>query len=467
MKKQTTAFATLFLLGGFLASCSESQTKSDAASGDADHDSDASGNPGQTPILERPASGSYVCSVSRDATSHAPKTWTGLSALQVVAGGAAFLARAEWEMINYYAGHRSFVFSTIGLDGTLGAPTTIPVDNADAVKGLAAAPQGSGFVLVWVDDAGLHFAAFDGQGVLVGQPSLITTLDRDRLDPVRTRMAAGPSGSGFALVLSIVRNGVALPYALFLDATGAPRGSLRPLRVDPSSPSAYYDSAPDVLATQDGYALVWSELEPKSGRIYFSKTDALGNQTVAPTIVTSATGDRPSLNGSGFAGGGMRIIEGAGGFIAAWTESYNGYTEDGGWSPTKGAWSVVRLARLDSQGVPTGTTATMRAPENDVDEVEPVLTPFGDALAVAWGRGSHIYICGGCVPDQRIDFALIDPTSLSPLSNVVTVTNGGGDSGGGLLRKQIALTGSSFLTLYDRTFHTSAEPGSAVFSCTR
>jgi len=69
------------------------------------------------------------------------------------------------------------------------------------------------------------------------------------------------------------------------------------------------------------------------------------------------------------------------------------------------------------------------------------------------------------VPDQRIDFVLVDPTSLTPLSNVVTVTNGGGNGGGGLLRKQVALTGSSFLTLYDRTFHTSAEPGSAVFSC--
>jgi hypothetical protein len=71
------------------------------------------------------------------------------------------------------------------------------------------------------------------------------------------------------------------------------------------------------------------------------------------------------------------------------------------------------------------------------------------------------------VPDHRIDFVLVDPASLTPLSNVATVTNDGDRRGGGLLGKQVALAGSSFLTLYDRTFHTSADPGSAVFSCTK
>jgi len=279
-------------------------------------------------------------------------------------------------------------------------------------------------------------------------------------------MAAAPSGSGFAVVLSLRKDNAVEPFALFLDANGAPRAPLRRLGAGTSNLNSYHDPAPAVLATQDGYAFVWSDLSAQSGRLFFSRTDALGTETVAPTLITSTPGNQLHLNGTGFVGGEARIAATASGFVAAWTEAYWGDTENGDFSPSKGAWSVVRLALLDSNGVPTGPNATLRARENDVDEVEPVLTPFGDALAVAWGRGSHIYVCGGCVPDHRIDFVLVDPTSLSPLSNVVTVTNQGSDARGGLLHKQVALAGSSFLTVYDRTFHTSAEPGSAVFTCT-
>jgi len=109
----------------------------------------------------------------------------------------------------------------------------------------------------------------------------------------------------------------------------------------------------------------------------------------------------------------------------------------------------------------------MRPFQADVDEVEPSLVPFGDAVAVLWARGSHIYICGGCVPDHGIDLLLVDPATLTPLSNVVSLTNGGDPRGGGLLRHRAAVVGSSLLVPYLLTFHVYASLGSAAFDCAK
>ena len=114
-----------------------------------------------------------------------------------------------------------------------------------------------------------------------------------------------------------------------------------------------------------------------------------------------------------------------------------------------------------------GAAPALRAPTVDVDEVEPSLVPFGDAVAVLWGRGTHIYICGGCVPDHSIDVMLIDPVTLAPRSNVVSVGNGGGNKAGGLLRREVAVLGPSLLTTFNLTFHVHATPGSANFVCER
>lgn len=390
-----------------------------------------------------------------------------MSALQPVADGSIYLARVEWDGagINYYFSPRSFVVSSLAVDGSLGPSTTIPVDDARAVVGLATAPSGPGFALVWADAKGLEFAAFDGKGTLLGQPKPIVALDRQDGTNVRLRMAADATGTGFALALSLWTSAGGEPYALFLDSNGTARGPIRRLGSAPSQTSSYFDAIPDVSAGDDGYVFVWNRSDGATGSILFSQTDALGNESGPP--VTIASSDRLGFGSVGFASGGARIVPVSGGFVTAWTESFEGRPDNGDVSPTRGAWAVVRLLRLDAHGTPVGVSAAMRAAEDDIDEVEPVLTRFGDALAVAWGRGSHIYMCGGCVPDDRIDFVLIDPDTFDPVSNVVTVTNGGGTNAGGLLRKQVAAAGTAFLTLYDLQLHTSATPGSAVFTCTR
>ena len=109
----------------------------------------------------------------------------------------------------------------------------------------------------------------------------------------------------------------------------------------------------------------------------------------------------------------------------------------------------------------------LRAPADSIDEVEPSLVRLGDAVGVLWARGSHIYLCGGCRPDHRVDMLLVDPTDLTPLSDVVSVTNGGAMGDGGLLSRQLAVLGKSLLMAYRLTFHVHNTPGSATFECDR
>jgi len=87
-----------------------------------------------------------------------------------------------------------------------------------------------------------------------------------------------------------------------------------------------------------------------------------------------------------------------------------------------------------------------------------------DGISKAKPSGSS-YFCAGCVPNHRIDLMLIDPVDLVPISNAVSITNGGGDKAGGLLQRQAVVLGSSVLVTYNLTFHVHATAGSAVFVC--
>jgi hypothetical protein len=423
-------------------------------------------NQNGTPVMNRPVAGTYQCTVTRDRTTHAPRTWTGRSALQPLVDGSIYLSRVEWETpTSGWIGpnERAFLSSRFEVDGSLGDPRSIPVDDANSVLALTSAPRGDGFALLWADEQALHFAAFDANNTLVIQPKAIAS---PAIDPgIQLSMAADRTGDGFAVALTERHQQNLAPRALFLDRDGNARGPLRALATTGALP--YYLPAPYVAAAASGYAFVWNDPVGKSGRILFMKTDTSGTETVPPRAISSIDDAAVSvgLGGFGFERTGPRIVEMNGSFVAAWSEGREGRTAPGGYSPTEGGGAVVRLTRLDSEGHPTAS-AFMRAHQDDVDEVEPVLTPWGDALAVSWSRGTHIYMCGGCVPDHRIDVVLIDPNSFDPLSQVATITNGGGRTAGGLLRKQAALANSSLLVLYDLTFHTWTVPGSLAVTCT-
>ncbi len=417
--------------------------------------SGGAGTGGSTlPLTQRPVRGTLQCQITRNRTDHSPRSWNSPPAMVTTTGGSTFLLRPE--AINQ--GAPQLLAGTLNAAGILGTSTVVQGAAAD-VGELAAAPRGAGFAAVFVEGTALRFAAFDGAGALVVQPKTVFT-GVDTLSTVPS-LAAGPDG-GFGLVVTINTGGDKREVRFVtLSADGAARGTPRTLNA-PGAILPFVWPAPSIVSDASGYAMIWRSPTEARGGIDFARVDVAGAETVARRriSVTSAVGT--VVGGSaGFDRATNALLAVDGGYIAAWAEAKQGALGDN-------ASSEVRIVRLSASGVAQSAPVPLRAGVKDIDEVEPALVKIGRAAAVAWGRGTHIYICGGCVPDHRIDLLPIDPSDLTPLGNVVSVTNGGaaGAKAGGLLRKQLAVTGTSVLATYQLTFHVSAAPGSAAFSCT-
>jgi hypothetical protein len=426
----------------------------------------------ETDISGRPSRGTYQCRIQRDRTAHQPRNWNLVPpALVTTVGGAAFLARFESTIPSLPPSPidrpaTQLLVSTFDVAGTFGTPVTVPVGNTMEVGMVTAAPRGDGFLIVWVESSTLRLAAFDGAGrIVLGPKDLVSSIPASTdthfagTDP---RLAAGPDG-GFGLIYTPqVALGSYEVHFTVLDPDGTLRMPPRPLTQAPGD--TFAAPAPAILATSGGYAMIWRDPTAPAGGIDFAAVDARGAEVVARHRISPPVAEGRVVGGVSFFEAATNALVRIGdGFVAAWTESrpgtFPGGLHDGG--------SVVRLARLDGSGNRIGAPVSLRAFQADVDEVEPALVPFGDTLGLLWGHGSHIYACSGCVPDHRIDLLLLDPATLTPVSNLLSLNNGGDPKAGGLLRRRVAVLGDSLLTTYLLTFHTYATPGSAVFTCTK
>jgi hypothetical protein len=470
----------LCLLGILWAACGDDAAPAanpDAANPDAaDPDGAAPDGPGpegevlpapETPITERPSLGIYQCAIASGRTVYSPRSWSWDPALVATAGGQAYVARHESTPGTSAApGVTRFVVSTLGTDGALGPDLTEPAIPAEELGNLAAAPRGNGFALVWREANRLRFAAFDAAGAVAVSPrDLVSDLVSDLDGSVTPRLAAGPDGAfGMVFNRTIVPRQQAV-FFMVVDGAGDVR--LAPRRLDGAPTSlAPLDPAPVIVGGAQGYAMIWKGgIEGTEPGIDFARADAQGVETVASRRISAPLPSGTVIGATGFARTTHALVETAGGYLAAWSEGQRG-TFDATVGVGSGGWMVVQLARLDPAGVPRGTPVSLRSPIEHIDEVEPSLVAFGDFIAASWSRGTHLYACPSCVPDHRIDLMLIDPATLTPVSNVVSLTRDP-VKGGGLLRREVAVLGSSLLTTFDQRFHTYAIPASATFSCVR
>ena len=412
-----------------------------------------------TPITERPTlTITHQCRVDRGRTDHSPRQWSGRQSMVTTLGGT-FLGRLEATapdpLLPLIPGRPRLLVSPLAPDGTFGQPVTVSSADPETMGGVTMVTTPTGFAGVWVEGGSLRLAGFDSQGALVTPARSLSLpgLSRD----FRPMVAAGTDG-GFGVVYRGLIEGQASEVRLVvLDASFAAKG---PPRVLGTAAAPYADPGASIAAGAEGYAVLWRGPSGMVGQIEIALTDLSGTVIVpARPVSTPRTG--VTVGGTaGFDPTTTALLRTESGFLAAWTELR--------FDPEamSGAWSIVRVARLSPYGL-VEASAPLRAPTADIDEVEPSLVEFGDAVAVLWARGTHIYICGGCVPDHRIDLLLIDPITLAPRSNVVSVGNGGGQKAGGLLRREVAVVGPSLLTTFNLTFHVHATPGSASFVCER
>jgi hypothetical protein len=464
--------ATPFLiaLAGWSIACSDSGPNPGAidagagGGGGSGGGSDAGGGSGgagsDLPITARSSRSTFTCAVARPRTDHSPRNWGALPALITTSGGTALFARREFvtdtPVMSSPAGQ--LLVGTLAPDGTFGTAAAVTSAVASDVGPMTAAARGTGMALIWVEGTKLRYAAFDDKGAIIGAAKDVV----DGLGPLplaNPRMAAGADG-GFGVVYSPAADLDARQVQfVVLGADGAIKAG--PRRLDQATGGTQLPAAPapTIVATADGYAMIWRAPGESRGGIDFAKADLNGAETVARHRISVTDDENVVVGGtSGFDAPTNSLIATPHGFIAGWTEARRTMSFD------KGAWSTVQLARLDAAGTRLGAPVPMRAPVDSVDEIEPSLVHFGDAIGVLWGSGKHIYLCAGCTPDHRIDLLLIDPANLTPLGNVVSVTKEPSLTGG-LLNRQTAVLGSSILTTFQMTFHVHATAGSAAFTC--
>jgi len=426
--------------------------------GGADGGGGSGGGGGGGPVTERPSRATYTCSVARGVTDYTPRTWKSSPALVATRGGAAYLLRIESMPASpVIPVLGEFVIGSLGADGMLGSTTVVPSATSQDVGLLAAIPHGDGFVALWAESGRLRFAAFDASGASAQAPKDVIT-GTDVIGP--EQIAAGPDGGfGVVYMASADTNHHDL-YFVALGPDGGVRGA--PRRLDQTSGNFGYGvlPAPAIAGGPSGYAMIWRNLVGPAGGIEFAKAGADGTETVARRRISVGTGATVVGGSIGFESPVNALIEASGGYLAAWVE-------------TQSSSSTVVLARLDASGVRVGPPAPLRRVVAGIEEVEPSLVPYGDAVAVLWAPAKHIVVCGGCIPDNRIDMVLIDPADLTPVSNVVSLVNDKPNPGssslppGGLLRRQVVNLGQSLLTTFDVTFHVHHTSASASFSCQR
>lgn len=413
-----------------------------------------------TPIVDRPSRGTFTCSLTTPRVDLKPRQWGQWGHDMVTTtGGAAYLVRAESTPATPFdPAPVDFLASPIAANGIPGPGVRVTDGSPDDVRAPVATTRGSGFAALWIEGGAFRFAGFDAAGARVVAPVRIEAGELDDFRS-RARLAEGADGGfGVAYVRPSPAGDSAELWWLSLDAGGVRRGAPRRLA---QVQGVNVDPSPAVARAEGGFAVVWRDRVADRDRIVFAKVDALGAEVQAPrAIATAADADLALAGRAGFDRSRISLLAVAGGFVAAWPEVEPGDVQQG-----TGAHAIVRLVSLDAAGAPRAAPVAMRAATVDIDEIEPSLVRFAeDAVGVLWARGSHIYICGGCTPDHRIDLVLVDPTSLARLSEVVSVSPG---PTGGLLNRDVAVVGNQILTAFEVTFHVHGEPGSAAFTCTR
>jgi hypothetical protein len=404
--------------------------------------------PPSTALLDRTPDPRFDCAVSRTTTDAAPRAWAPYPALVATAGGTVFLARSESQSADPWSpAPRSLLVSPFDAAGTFGTPVTIPAD-ADNVRGADAVPAGNGFLLAWADTA-LHTALRDASGAAVADPR---TLAGAAPDPL-THPSLARRGDAFALAWGepVGQEGRKVRLAR-LDASGAMEGT--PL--DFATPNGGWDDpAPRVAAGADRVGLLWRQADGNRGSAWFAAMALDGTTAVPPTRVSTVDEDGVTLGGSGWGTARVALMAAGSGWLAAWNESRMGADY------MSGASSIIRVARLDVDGRSLHEAA-LRDVVVDRDEVEPILLPYRGAAALLWSAGTHIYICGGCYPDNVLNLVLLDPSALVPVSGVASLPN----APGGLMGATVAASGDDLLAAFAIRYHVTENAGTGTYACT-
>jgi hypothetical protein len=338
------------------------------------------------------------------------------------------------------------VVSSIGASGALG--TSVPL--LDAVDGYLYAPidmvaTEGGLAAIWqeidaVDSHGFYFAKLDEAGAVTQARTLVTGIE-GRLSPAR--IAAG--ATGYAALYSTSNDDFTMSSVMLgiLDDAGALVG-------EPKSLHAGSDnvSAGAILAVPGGYAVTYSVFGTEA-QSYLAFVDEEGTTDGEPIPL----GERAEF--SMFT---QSLLLRGDELIVAFSQQTGGYDNSD-------IAHTVHLARFDATThVATLPGVALQAAVEDQENVQPRLVTVGDDIGIVWSQGGVIYICAGCMPDNHLEFVVLDGEDFTPVSELVTLENT--QPMGGFILPQIAGIEDELLITSTLQYHVSGEGAFGSVRCT-
>jgi hypothetical protein len=279
------------------------------------------------------------------------------------------------------------------------------------------------------------------------------TLAKATLEGERTRTAAPLEGldgaqnyvvamgdDNIALLFSKYSDDGPALYYLTLGFDGLPQGD--PLLVQVSADSIVPGA---IAATADGYMFSYvTGYQPSS--LFVQTVDASGTLAERVPFADNENGldDVHSL-----------LVRGDEALLA--------------WTDTGGTWNAndldrtTILSRLDLGGNRIAQDVRVQSPVTNQERVEPKLSAHGDDVGLLWSEGSVIYICAGCMPDNQLQFVMLDGSTLSPASEVLTLTNPAVQ--GGLVAPEAVWQGDELSVVAAVGYHVNGEGAAATLTC--
>ncbi len=399
------------------------------------------------PILDRSAALTHDCTGALGVTHEFGKiTGRAYVATDEGAFGISLVSAAtvaQW----FPTDDISLQVAPVADDGTLGAPAVVGIGEGERTN-LAATALGDTFLAVWVEDGELMSAAFASDGAVRSGPHVLDDLDTSfgALEVVAT----GDSGAlVFWSALSGGTTGVTQLFVLAVDGEGRASGTPR-VAIDLGA--RFAPPRPAFAEVPGGVAYLYAVPTEGGGTVHFGRLDTSG-AALGDEVQVAEVGPRFL----GFAFDRVALLPQGDGFLAAWVDASSAVAID------QEAWTMVHIARLDADGAVVDGPHVLTPPVVDIDYVEPALFMYGDAVALTWGRGDHIYVCAGCVPNHDVELVLLDPVRLAPVSEVARIL--AAPTGGGLLRRRHVVSGAHIATSFEVTFHVTDRYAEGTLSC--
>ncbi len=122
----------------------------------------------------------------------------------------------------------------------------------------------------------------------------------------------------------------------------------------------------------------------------------------------------------------------------------------------------IELARIDRTGSLIGLPVKLNSPQVNIREMSTRLMKTDEGIAVMWSRGSVSYVCGGCIDDDELNFAILSD-ELAPLSAPVVMKSS--PLTAQMASNKLLPLGDSLLVAFSYVFHAISRPGLATMQC--